>query len=207
MKQLAARDFEDLLQVSISRLMLVPMQCSIPTFEGLLEGEHNEQLMKLLFKLAQWHALAKLRMHTDSTVTMLQQTTVELGKAMRQFRDKTATSFATFDLPQEQQARTRRRKKADARRHQAASQSGQPQAETSSTSRQPRAETSSTSARKPQMLNLNTYKYHSLGDYAPTIPSYATSDNYSTQIVRPLALLSVYIVDVWCDRASLCIAW
>jgi hypothetical protein len=51
MKKLAAHDFEDLLQ------------CSIPTFEDLLDGPHNKCLMKLLYRTAEWHMLAKLRMH------------------------------------------------------------------------------------------------------------------------------------------------
>ncbi|OBZ68473.1 hypothetical protein A0H81_11674 [Grifola frondosa] len=55
LKQLAAHDYEDILQ----------MQCSIPAFEGLLPEPHNKVLMDLLFVFAQWHGLAKLRMHTD----------------------------------------------------------------------------------------------------------------------------------------------
>lgn len=58
MKKLAARDFEDLLQ------------CSIPVFEGLLDDPHDTILMNLLFLLATWHAYAKLRMHTDTTLTV-----------------------------------------------------------------------------------------------------------------------------------------
>jgi hypothetical protein len=39
------------------------------------------------------------------------------------------------------------------------------------------------SALKPKEFNLNTYKFHSLGDYADAIRRYGTTDSYSTQIV------------------------
>ena len=37
--------------------------------------------------------------------------------------------------------------------------------------------------RKPKVLNLNMYKFHSLGDYPDTIKQYGTMDSYSTQLV------------------------
>jgi hypothetical protein len=89
MKQLAARDYEDLLQ------------CSIPVFEDLLDEPHNKQLMKLLYRTAEWHALAKLRMHTNSTLEHLRRLTKEFGSLMRQFRDHTCSQFNTVDLPHE----------------------------------------------------------------------------------------------------------
>ena len=39
------------------------------------------------------------------------------------------------------------------------------------------------SARQPKQLNLNTYKYHALGDYVRTIRRFGTTDSYSTQPV------------------------
>jgi hypothetical protein len=36
---------------------------------------------------------------------------------------------------------------------------------------------------KPKVLNLNTYKFHSLGDYPDIIKQYGTMDSYSTQLV------------------------
>ncbi|KAJ6619167.1 hypothetical protein B0H10DRAFT_1794003 [Mycena sp. CBHHK59/15] len=52
MKKMAARNYEDLLQ------------CAIPVFEGLLPEPHNNTVLNLLFTFAEWHVLAKLRMHT-----------------------------------------------------------------------------------------------------------------------------------------------
>jgi hypothetical protein len=87
---------------------LTHLQCAIPVFEGLLESRHNRQLMKLLYRTAEWHALAKLRIHTDSSLTLLEELTTELGQLLRKFRDITCTAFSTVELPRETAARIRR---------------------------------------------------------------------------------------------------
>ena len=74
-------------------------------FEGLFEEPHNKRIMKLLYRTAEWHALAKLRMHSDSTLSLLEDVTVEFGKLMRQFRDLTCSQFQTLELPRETAAR------------------------------------------------------------------------------------------------------
>ena len=89
MKQLAAQDYEDLLQ------------CSIPVFKGLLDEPHNKCIMKLLYWTAEWHALAKSRMHTDTSLEHLRHLTKEFGTLMRQFRDQTCPHFDTVELPHE----------------------------------------------------------------------------------------------------------
>ncbi|KAF8955097.1 hypothetical protein BDZ97DRAFT_1675254 [Flammula alnicola] len=103
MKKLAARDYEDLLQ------------CSIPAFEGLLEEPHNRRLMKLLYRTAEWHGFAKLRVHTDSTLEHLEQLTKEFGLLMRQFQDLSCSQFQTFELPREVAARNRQQQRAQAK--------------------------------------------------------------------------------------------
>ena len=73
MKKLAARDWEDILQVSIlwqelchqSRSFLKRPQCAVPVLEGLFPDAFDGVVQDLLFTLCYWHALAKLRMHTD----------------------------------------------------------------------------------------------------------------------------------------------
>ncbi len=57
--------------------------------------------MTLLFRTAEWHAFAKLRLHTDSTLQHLENLTTELGMLVRQFRETTQSTFATFELPKE----------------------------------------------------------------------------------------------------------
>ncbi|KAK7450167.1 hypothetical protein VKT23_013050 [Stygiomarasmius scandens] len=169
MKKLAARDFEDLLQ------------CAIPAFEGLLNDEHNDRLMKLLYRLAQWHALAKLRLHTDSTLDWLETTTHGVGKLMREFRDKTASQFATVELPREQDARARRQTTVQ-RQRPSGSNSRQHSTQEAVPGNQNSAVATPRSAKKSKNLNLLTYKFHAIGDYVSTIRAFGTTDNYSTQI-------------------------
>ena len=82
----------------------------IPAVDGLLPEPYNTMLLTLLFRLAEWHALAKLRMHTESTLNALEQATITIGKELRSFRDWTR-QFRTVELPGEVAARRRRRHK------------------------------------------------------------------------------------------------
>ena len=56
------------------------------------------------------------------------------------------------------------------------------------------AKLNSKCSRQPKAFNLNTYKFHSLGDYANTIRQYGTTDSYSTQLVHG-TFLSLHITD------------
>lgn len=62
-------------------------------------------LLRLLYKTAEWHALAKLRLHTETTLGLLEAVTKEFGRLMRQFRDKTSDEFNTIELPHGANAR------------------------------------------------------------------------------------------------------
>lgn len=65
--------------------------------------------MTLLFELATWHGLAKLRMHTDTTLDFLDSSTIRLGQLLRDFnattcaeenslrRRKASTKFTSID--------------------------------------------------------------------------------------------------------------
>ena len=116
-------------------------------------------LLRLLYKAAEWHALAKLRMHTDSTLDLLEAVTKEFGRLMRQFRDGTQ-GFDTVELPRETGA-----------------QKG-----------------GANSSRKK--LNLNTYKFHALGDYVATIRLFGTTDSYSTQVVSSKVCYVVHSIEL-----------
>ena len=63
--------------------------------------------MKLLYRTAEWHAFAKMRLHTDTTLKHLEGLTTELGKLMRGFEDSICSHFQTFELPREVEARKR----------------------------------------------------------------------------------------------------
>src|ERR1700749_1231744 len=58
--------------------------------------------------MAHWHALAKLRMHSDCTLDVMQAVTVALGNELRRFSRVTCSAFATKELRKEYNARVRR---------------------------------------------------------------------------------------------------
>jgi hypothetical protein len=189
----------------------VPIQCSIAVFEGLLPEPHNRAVMQLLFTMAHWHALAKLRMHNDLSLDIMDAVTVSLGKALRTFRDTTCSAFHTKELRREYHARIRRQaKKSASKSHVAAPDET---LATSSSAVQTNIDSDSTlgatatgtpvlngglfnppavfqastkptgTGRHEKTLNLSTFKCHSLGDYARTIRTYGTTDSYSTEPV------------------------
>ncbi|KAJ7290637.1 hypothetical protein C8J57DRAFT_1611754 [Mycena rebaudengoi] len=169
MKKLAARNFEDILQ------------CALPVFEDLLDEPHNKIVQDLLFTLAYWHGLAKLRLHTDSTLNTLKDVTTQLGRQLRYFRRVTCAAFTTHELPSEEAARGRRRAKKAA----AASAEGAPPPPPSE-------------GKRLKIFNMFTYKGHSLGDYFRTIRFFGTVDSYSTQPVS-WNWLNWGIIDKFCS--------
>lgn len=170
---MTASDYEDMLQVNkLRRSCLVPThtlyQCAIPVFEGLLPEPHNRRILSLLFHLAYWHGLAKLRMHTDRTLDLLSQATVNLGEALRAFKDNTCSVFVTRELERERAARQRREMKL--------AKGGAGTGPTAS----------NISARKIKTFNLDTYKIHALGDYVITIRRFGAVGSYTSERVSPL---------------------
>jgi hypothetical protein len=148
-------------------------------FEGLLPELHNTTVLRLLFLCAQWHSLAKLRMHNDHTLDLLDKTTKELGIRFRTFANRTCQAFSTRELKREAEARQRRHMKTD-----------------------PTSE-SATASQRPKAFNLQTYKFHSLGDYVETIRKYGTCDSYSTEIVS-IRSSSIFCSDpiLWPPRVN-----
>ncbi|PPR02756.1 hypothetical protein CVT24_002089 [Panaeolus cyanescens] len=159
MKKLAARDFEDLLQAS----------CAMPAFEGLLPPPHDSLVLDLLFELATWHGLAKLRLHTTSTIAALDASTTRLGSTLRKFQNTTCFAYSTVDLPSEEASRTRRKALALNKRT-------QPGATSSTQALKGKA------ASKRRQFNMSTYKLHALGDYVAMIKEFGPTDGFSTQI-------------------------
>ena len=84
------------------------MQCALPCFDGLLPAAFNRKLQNLLYRTAEWHAAAKLRMHTDATLVLLDELTREFGKLAREFEELSAVEFKTVETPKEATARARR---------------------------------------------------------------------------------------------------
>ncbi|KJA18100.1 hypothetical protein HYPSUDRAFT_145489 [Hypholoma sublateritium FD-334 SS-4] len=181
LKKLGARDYENILQ------------CSMPVFEGLLPDPHNRNLMDLLFILAHWHALAKLRQHTELSLAVLESATTQLGRSLRDFEAETCSAYDTRELKREETARMRRSENASTAQpaSQKATNTVVPDLEAMASnvdapSATPASkQTDSTSRKAPgklqKNLNLNTYKDHSLGDYVETIRRCGTVDSYSTE--------------------------
>ncbi|KIJ58567.1 hypothetical protein HYDPIDRAFT_34041 [Hydnomerulius pinastri MD-312] len=154
LKKMMARDFEDLLQ------------CAIPVFTGLFPEPHHAVITRVLFLLGYWHGMAKLRMHTDETLGILENVMKALGEALRKSVAETCPAFATRELRCE--AECQRRRQA----HEGLGNGSV--AETQGT-------TNDKNVRNAKVLNLKTYKLHALGDYAAQIRQYGTTDSYSTQ--------------------------
>jgi hypothetical protein len=121
-------------------------------------------VLDLLFDLATWHAFAKLRQHTEDTLDFFDTATVVLGQTIRKFNRTTCAHYYTTELPHECDAHGKRKAKL-------ASQNLNSNL------------VNEVMSPKHKKLNLNTYKYHALGDYADTIRQFGTTDSFSTQPV------------------------
>ena len=138
------------------------VQCSIPVFEQLFPPDHDDIVQTLVFRLVEWQALAKLRLHTEDSLALLDLALHQLGAQMRKFQRITCTAFQAKELPKET-ARRVRKELADL-------QSGHRKMAVRSES-------------LPKVFNINTYKFHALCDYGKTIRLFGTTDSYSTQVV------------------------
>ena len=137
-------------------------QCIIPVLDGLLPDPHNSTVLDLVFVMGCWHAYAKLRLHTEHTLTSFEGITSDLGALIRHFATVTSTAFGTKELPRERAARIRR-----------AANTESSQSTTTTTGRS-----------KNKAFNLQTYKLHALGHYPRTIREFGSIDNYNSQRVR-----------------------
>jgi hypothetical protein len=144
----------------------------IPAFDGLLKDTHNAMVLTLLYHLAEWHALAKLRMHTENTLTYLEESTTRIGKELHNFQDQSLQSFKCQELPKETAAQQQQQERAQAKK-----------ATDNPNGSQNTVPTKAPPKKKKKTLNLFTYKFHALGDYICTIRLFGTTDSYSTQIV------------------------
>ena len=142
----------------------------MPVFDGLLPVKHNNDIQSLLFTTAEWHTLAKMRLHTDSTLAWLDESTKAFGKQIRHFQSHTCSFFDTRELPQEEAARSRRQKKKKVSIN---------------------LPNTSPAGTKKKLFNLILIKLHALGDYVKTIKTFGTTDSYSTQ---PVWMFLLYLI-------------
>jgi hypothetical protein len=153
-------------------------------------------------------------MHNDLTLDIMDVATVSLGKKLRTFTQKSCPVFETKELSREYNARMRKHAKAASktRKRKQASTSDQLIPDSETTTRQSNsmvtndtnsqvntdpssAQVGSRSGRRRKTLNLNTYKSHSLGDYANMIRTCGTADSVSTEPVCDLCLTHFTMID------------
>lgn len=160
----------------------------MPAFEGLLEEPHNKRLMKLLYRTAEWHGFAKLRIHTDFTLDHLEELTKEFGLLMRQFRDLSCSQFQTVELPREIEGRKRRRQRAQAKQSPASIGTevrSEPTAVSSSNTNIP----ASTAQPTPSTANANATTITS--NMSPNTPPTPAASS-STSASRKLKTLNIF---------------
>lgn len=83
-------------------------QCLIPAFEHLMGQTYNLYMLDLLFKLCTFHFLAKLCLHTESTLHDLEVSTAQLGDEIQCFEAGICQVYRTTGLPSETSAQGRR---------------------------------------------------------------------------------------------------
>ena len=129
--------------------------------------------------MAHWHGLAKLRLHSEKTLDILDKQTTTLGSQFRSFQEHTCSNFKTCELNQETSARQHRNSKKEKKTitNQRAKSKGK--------------ESTAPSKSKVKSFNLATYKMHALGDYVETIRMYGTTDSYSTEPVISLKIFHI----------------
>ena len=118
--------------------------------------------------MATWHGLVKLRLHTDSTLTDLENSSTRLGDLLRKFKTDICSAYITQDLPSEEAARGRR---------QAAKMQKAAEAQKVAPLKLP--------GKKSNLCNFNmeTYKLHSLPNIPAAICAFGVTENTSTKNV------------------------
>jgi hypothetical protein len=133
--------------------------------------------------MAHWHGLAKLRMHSDLTLEIMDEVTSALGQQFREFKATVCAAYQTRELHKEVEARARRHAKKAGK--QTAGRKGKESCNLAKQAQAPEAVRSTQNVHRTKVFNFQTYKFHALGDYVSTIRRYGTSDSYSTEPVCP----------------------
>ena len=122
-----------------------------------------------------WHACAKLRIQTESTISFLKLQMHEVGASLRLFAKKVCSDYETNELPSEAAAHLQRKANA-----------GKKGKETS--------QNTSKTSKLNRSFNLNTYKIYAMGHYVEDIQRFGTTDNYSTLIVCSKCTMFYFII-------------
>jgi hypothetical protein len=132
------------------------VQIALPSFEALFPARYQQGISVLIYNIADLHSLAKLFMHTESTLDCLQGAIKRVGESIRWFANKVCLNIEAFETPKEAEKRRRRAAK-----------------EGHSTPRE----------KQKKDFGLEKIKLHAIGDYVEQVRLLGTLDNYSTQPV------------------------
>jgi hypothetical protein len=143
----------------------------------LLPKKEDRIIHKLLFELGTWHALAKLRLHTETTVTDLENSATRLGNFLQKFKTDVCSIYATKELPAEDAFHGRRKAAkvlkagGDVEKMAVA------------------VDSSGKKKTKFREFMMETYKLHGLPDYPAAIRAFGVTENTSTKNVRHLLFI------------------
>ncbi|KAH6917719.1 hypothetical protein BKA70DRAFT_1090072, partial [Coprinopsis sp. MPI-PUGE-AT-0042] len=141
------------------------LQCAMLAVENLLPEPHNKIVQKLLYLCAQWHALAKLCLHNNLTLWKLENSTILMTDQFCVFVCDTCSNIVTYKLKAEQDACNR-------------------QASCEKTKGKQPGKAACGKQRKH--FNIETSKFHAVGNYVDNIQLFGTTDSYSTEVVSCL---------------------
>lgn len=131
------------------------------------------------------HVIANTDVVNSDTITRV------LGQVMRAFASKVCPKYRTCELNKEVAARKRRKLKKYRK----------VKASTVASKMFVKEKDDNDDDRVPKHYNLNTYKFHHLGDYPAAIRENGTSDNMSSQTVSMVLHMSYHaIVDPFLGR-------
>lgn len=116
----------------------------------------------MFFIMELWYSLGKLRLHTETTLDLMDGVTTLMGKAVRKFK-RAVDVIETRELQREADSRKRR--------------------EISRAAKEGRAP-KEILPRKAKKFNLERFKWHSAGHVVGDIREFGPTEIYSTQWVR-----------------------
>lgn len=122
-------------------------------------------------------------MHSETTLGILNDATVLLGKELRYFAEVICVAIPAVETDSEYQARMRNAARNALQKRGPESHTATANITTVPASAAAATGTAATTGKRQKAFNLTTIKLHSLGDYVSTIRTFGTTDSYSTQIV------------------------
>lgn len=121
----------------------------------------------MLWDLSLWHSLVKLRLHSESTVFLLDAAASELGQSVRCF-SRATDHIKTYEVPKEDAAKGKKRRKRQVKEGQAPP--------------------------KQTKLNLKTYKWHNITHYSQDVDEAGPTDAYDTRCMRNLTDVFTFLI-------------